>query len=1026
MATSYSQRKYDVFLSFRGEDTRNNFTAHLYDALHCKGINAFIDADKLGIGEIISPALLSAIEGSRFSIVVLSENYGSSRWCLEELVKILECKKTKGQVVLPIFYQVDPSDVRKQKGSYGKAFAKHEENMKENMEKVHIWREALSEVGNISDWDSRNKDESVLIKEIVSMLLNKLLSTPWSDAEDQLVGIGSQIREMELLLCTESTDVRMVGIWGMGGIGKTTLAQAIYNRVSSQFEGCSYLEDVGEDLRKRGLIGLQEKLFSQYLGYENIKLNGPISLKARLCSLKVFIVLDNVYDQNILECLVGSHDWFGQGSRIIITTRDKRLLISHGVRVYEVKKLVHTEAVEFLRCYASKQQIAIDEYMELSKSIITYAQGLPLVLKVLGSFLFSMNKHEWRSELDKLKDTPHGRIQEVLRISYDGLDDKEKNIFLDIACFFRDGCSFFAVSGIRGLIDKSLITISNNDKIVMHDLLQEMGWKIIRLTSPKEPGKRSRLWIYEDAYHVLKVEGIFLNLSGIEEIHFTTKAFAGMDKLRLLKLYDYIPSTNSECTSKRKCKVHIPRDFKFHYDELRYLHLHGYPLKLLPHDFSPKNLVDLSLSCSYVKQLWKGIKVLENLKFMDLSHSKYLVETPNFSGISNLEKLALTGFTYLREVHPTLGVLGKLSFLSLRDCKMLKNIPNSIYETATSALPSSICLLRNLQVLSFNGCKGPPSASWLTLLPRKSLGSLKKLNLRDSNISEGADLSHLAILSSLENLDLSGNNFISLPSSISQLSHLVSLKLQNCGRLQALSELPSSIKEIDAHNCRSLETISNQSLFSSLRHVSFSECLKIKTYQTTLGPCCRLWQLFFKLRRESVTIEFSTIVPGSEIRDWFRYQSSGSEVNIELPPNWFNSNFLGFALSAVLGFDAMPSHDPNFNVFSLFCIFDFQNSASSYSDNVLHLNSGPALIDSFKWHEVNHFEAAFMTFTTLALVVKRCGIRLVYSSEDVSDNNPTMIQYIAPPPPPRSTLLVQEIDEGEASGSACSSEDSCT
>ena len=188
--------------------------------------------------------------------------------------------------------------------------------------------------------------------------------------------------------------------------------------------------------------------------------------------------------------------------------------MSHGVRVYEVKKLVHTEAIEFLGRYASKQQIVIDEFMELSNSIITYAQGLPLVLKVLGSFLFSMSKHEWRSELDKLKDTPHGRIQEVLRISYDGLDDKEKNIFLDIACFFKgedkdhvikilDGCGFFAVSGIRGLIDKSLITISNNDKIVMHDLLQEMGRKIIRQTSPKEPGKRSRLWIYKDAYHVL-------------------------------------------------------------------------------------------------------------------------------------------------------------------------------------------------------------------------------------------------------------------------------------------------------------------------------------------------------------------------------------------------------------------------------------------------------------------------------------------------------------------------------------------
>ena len=185
-------------------------------------------------------------------------------------------------------------------------------------------------------------------------------------------------------------------------------------------------------------------------------------------------------------------------------------------------------------------------------------------------------------------------------------------------------------------------------------------------------------------------------------------------------------------------------------------------------------------------------------------------------------------------------------------------------------------------------------------------------------------------------------------------------------------------------------------------------------------------------------IEFSTVVPGSEIPDWFSYQSSGFKVNIELPPNWFNSNFLGFALSAVFGFDPLPDYDPNDRVFSLFCMFCFQNSADFYDDNVFHFDSGPALIESdhlwlgyapvvssFKWHEVNRFEATFIIFSS-HLVVKRCGIRLVYSSEDVSDNNPTMIQYISPPPPPRSTLLIEEIDEGGPSRSACSSEDSCT
>ena len=143
-----------------------------------------------------------------------------------------------------------------------------------------------------------------------------------------------------------------------------------------------------------------------------------------------------------------------------------------------------------------------------------FAQGLPLALKVLGSFLFSMTKEEWRNKLDKLKSTPDMKIYEVLKISYNGLDDKEKNIFLDIVCFFKgedkeyvveilDGCGFFSLSGIRALIDKSLITISSN-KLMMHDLIQEMGREIVRQQSLEEPSKRSRLWFHEDIYDVLK------------------------------------------------------------------------------------------------------------------------------------------------------------------------------------------------------------------------------------------------------------------------------------------------------------------------------------------------------------------------------------------------------------------------------------------------------------------------------------------------------------------------------------------
>ena len=140
---------YDVFLSFRGEDTRDNFTDHLYTDLVRRGITTFRD-DKLRRGKEIQPELLKAIEQSRSSIV-FSQNYADSRWCLEELAKNMECRKEYGQIVLPIFYHVDPFDIRKPRGTFGEAFTKYdyEENWKD---KVERWREALTEAGNISGW----------------------------------------------------------------------------------------------------------------------------------------------------------------------------------------------------------------------------------------------------------------------------------------------------------------------------------------------------------------------------------------------------------------------------------------------------------------------------------------------------------------------------------------------------------------------------------------------------------------------------------------------------------------------------------------------------------------------------------------------------------------------------------------------------------------------------------------------------------------------------------------------------------
>lgn len=146
--------KYDAFLSFRGEDTRNNFVSHLHKRLEERGFNVFKDDEKLERGRAISAELLKAIEESRIAIIVFSENYASSKWCLEELTKIMECAEKNGQEVIPIFHNVDPSDVRRQSNRVALALAKLEADLScSDLGKVQRWKDALCKAANIAGWD---------------------------------------------------------------------------------------------------------------------------------------------------------------------------------------------------------------------------------------------------------------------------------------------------------------------------------------------------------------------------------------------------------------------------------------------------------------------------------------------------------------------------------------------------------------------------------------------------------------------------------------------------------------------------------------------------------------------------------------------------------------------------------------------------------------------------------------------------------------------------------------------------------
>ena len=224
-------------------------------------------------------------------------------------------------------------------------------------------------------------------------------------------------------------------------IAKATIAKVVYDDISDQFHGSSFLNNVRER-SKDDVFQLQGELLDGILKGKSRKVSNMHDrmdmIQRSLRSKRALIIFDDVDDLEQIENLVEEHSWFGPRSRIIITTRHRRVLTNYGVNVsYEVPKLHDKAATELFSWWALKQNLPNESYKNLSRQAVDYAKGLPLALKVLGSCLFGKMESEWKSTFDKFKTIHNADIQNVLRISYDGLDDKEKEIFLDIACFFK-------------------------------------------------------------------------------------------------------------------------------------------------------------------------------------------------------------------------------------------------------------------------------------------------------------------------------------------------------------------------------------------------------------------------------------------------------------------------------------------------------------------------------------------------------------------------------------------------------------
>ncbi|KAB2637386.1 TIR-NBS-LRR disease resistance protein [Pyrus ussuriensis x Pyrus communis] len=530
----------------------------------------------------------------------------------------MECRRTLGQLVLPIFYDVDPSHVRKQTDSFGKLFLEHIDE-----KKVERWRTALTEASNLSGWNLRNTldgHEAKFIKMITEEVTRKLNNT-YLDVAPYQVGLDSRVQDISNYLCIgDSDDVRMIGILGMGGIGKTTIAKAIYNKFCERFEGKCFLEKVREKKQEK----LQRQLLSDILQMTKIEVSsvaaGTALVGERFRRLRVLVIVDDVDDVKQLRELAGNCHYFGPGSRIIITTRIERVLKEFAIdEIYREKGMDREEALELLSWHAFRSSCCPSQYLVLAREVVNYCGGLPLALEVLGSTLFKRSVDEWRSVLDELKMIPRGEIQAQLKISYDGLNDNYKRrIFLDIACFFigmdkndviqiLDGCGFYATTGIEVLLDRCLVTIGRKNKIMMHDLLRDMGRDIVHTENPDFPGEQSRLWRPEDVNDVLidksgteKVEGLALDLPSVKEISFSTEAFRNMKRLRLLQLNYVRLAGGYQCLSKK----------------LRWLCWHGFPLEFIPIELCQPNIVAIDMRYNSLKQVlceYSGVSTMRNL-----------------------------------------------------------------------------------------------------------------------------------------------------------------------------------------------------------------------------------------------------------------------------------------------------------------------------------------------------------------------------------------------------------------------------
>ena len=300
-------------------------------------------------------------------------------------------------------------------------------------------------------------------------------------------------------LMKQSKSPLLIGIWGVVGIGKSTIAKAIYDQIGPYFEDKSFIDvsNIGGKPSNNAHAFIKNELLFD-LGIiktkKGISTIESLKIQHGHQSKRVLIILDNVDKMEQLDALCEHRELFGLGSKIIITTRDRYILKKHKVNhIYNVKGLDESESLELLNWSAfSQARTPPDDFGEISRQLVAYSRGWPLALKEIGFFLYGKEIHEWIGVWRSLQrfSIPVLRLLQALEDNFSALSDEEKQIFLDISCFFIGmnqndvlQTKQYTTLQISLLEDKGLVSIDENNRLRVHVLLHAMARDIIERES---------------------------------------------------------------------------------------------------------------------------------------------------------------------------------------------------------------------------------------------------------------------------------------------------------------------------------------------------------------------------------------------------------------------------------------------------------------------------------------------------------------------------------------------------------------